>query len=227
MDRSAFPKDATRLQRARRASRSSATFLLVADIDRIVGFDLTTGQTAFQAPMEAGAPSLLNDIAPETEHFSRSRTDTIRGALYRLDLRTRRFATLATGIPGANGVTINSDGSSAIVVGVGNDFAGGMSSRFRSGRRATPTNGMRHSACLTAWRYFPMGGSSISNWVAADWPVDGQLIVCDCDRRHCSPAIFPAPAKRTSDISFDEAGDRLWIPLLLENRVDGIRFAMN
>ena len=169
---------------------------LVADIDRIVGFDLTTGQTAFQAPMEAGAPSLLNDIAPETDKFKSFAYHTIRGALYRLDLRTRRFTTLATGIPGANGVTINPDGSSAIVVGVGNDFAGGMFT-VSLGQTGDPDKWDAPFGMLDGIAILPDGRFVISNWVAADRPVDGQLIVCDGDRRHCRQQS-PRSAKRTS-----------------------------
>lgn len=46
VDARAFPKDATKLN-APKGLAVVGNLLLVADIDRIVGFDLTTGQTAF------------------------------------------------------------------------------------------------------------------------------------------------------------------------------------
>jgi hypothetical protein len=217
VDLHAFPRDASKLN-APKGLAVVDNLLLVADIDRIVGFDLTTGQTAFEARMDTDAPSLLNDIEPETENAVIA-TDTIRGALYRLDLRTRRFAVLATGMPGANGVTIASDRTSAIVVGVGNDFAGGNAFTVSLRHPGGPDKWDAPFGILDGIALLPDGRFVISDWVAVDRPADGQLIVCD-ERHHCSAGNLPARQRGPADISFDDAGGRLWIPLMLENRVE-------
>ncbi|WP_112311652.1 SMP-30/gluconolactonase/LRE family protein [Pseudogemmobacter bohemicus] len=97
--------------------------LYVADIDRIVGFDLQTGKQSFVVQMGCVQPCLLNDIAVAGGRLLVS--DTLRGQLYGLDSKTEGFTLLAEGIPGANGIVWDDTREEAMIVALGADFGGG------------------------------------------------------------------------------------------------------
>ncbi|NLH82013.1 MAG: hypothetical protein GX458_14375, partial [Phyllobacteriaceae bacterium] len=76
--------------------------LWVADVDRLVGFDLATRRQVFAAKVPPGGPTLLNDVAATADALLVS--DTLRGVVWRVDPTTGAFTTVADGIPGANGI---------------------------------------------------------------------------------------------------------------------------
>ena len=108
--------------------------LYVADIDRVVGFDLASGARLSVAELPGGDPSLANDLAAEPGGTLLV-SDTLRNALYRLDPETGIWTLLTDGLPGANGIAIRPDGG-IVVVGVGAGFAGiglGMMTKYTIG----------------------------------------------------------------------------------------------
>lgn len=151
--RHALPADGTRLDAPKGMARIGGT-LYVADIDRVVGFDLASGARLSVAELPGGDPSLANDLAAEPGGTLLV-SDTLRNALYRLDPETGIWTLLTDGLPGANGIAIRPDGG-IVVVGVGAGFAGGDTYALREGRRR---NGWREdrTGCSTGWRSRPTG----------------------------------------------------------------------
>ena len=77
VDLHAFPKGGDAKLNAPKGLAIVAGKLYVADIDRIIGFDLETHARAFEAVLPGDGPALLNDIAVEN-HQQLIVTDTLR-----------------------------------------------------------------------------------------------------------------------------------------------------
>lgn len=77
--------------------------LYVADLDRIVGFDMNTRKTVFELSIPQAA--MLNDIGSLENGFI-AVTDTYSGNIYKVNTRTKSFEVLGN-IPTVNGVSYN------------------------------------------------------------------------------------------------------------------------
>lgn len=97
--------------------------LYVADIDRVIGFDLGSRRRVVEI-MSPKSPTLLNDLAVESDE-SLLVSDTLASRVYRLRLAERSMTEIADGIPGANGVVVDRSNATAYVAGIGPDLSGG------------------------------------------------------------------------------------------------------
>lgn len=191
--------------------------LYVADIDRVVGFDIETREPVFEAKWEPGAPTLLNDLAVLDDQTLLV-SDTLGGALLRLDLETSSLATFVGDVPGANGIAIDARRHLAWIVGVGADFAGGglfvidLTQAQPSAHQVDGPFGI-----LDGIAVLPNGNLVISDWVSLE-PAPGRLLVVTSDgeeRRSIELGELQGPA----DFYFDRRRDALWIPAMTENCV--------
>lgn len=190
--------------------------LYVADIDRVVGFDIATREAVFEAIWEPNAPTLLNDLAV-LDDATLLVSDTLGGTLLRLDLTTGQFALIAPELPGANGIAIDPEARRAWIVGVGSDFMGGgvfavdLDEPERGARAIEGPFGVLDGVSL-----LPNGRLLISDWVSSE-PTPGRLLV-----------VTPANGKERSieldlhgpaDFYLDRKRDVLWIPAMTDNCV--------
>ena len=76
--------------------------LYVTDIDRVVGFDLRTRETVFEADASSLALFLNDLVAGDARTLLVS--DTFRNKVFQIDLLTKRVAVLPGTYPGANGL---------------------------------------------------------------------------------------------------------------------------
>ena len=189
--------------------------LYVADIDRIVGFDLQTHQQNFVVQMDCEQPCLLNDIAVVDDRLLFS--DTLRGRLYDLDPKTRQVTLLTKDIPGANGIAWDKARGEAIIVALGSDFAGGHLFTWSSARgvRQIPNSPF---GIFDGVAVLPNGRVLVSDWISfAGRP--GAMP--DLDPATGTASAFPLQTsiRGPADFSFDEADNRLWIPATLDGAV--------
>lgn len=195
--------------------------LYVADIDRVVGFALDSGARVFEAALIDGAPALLNDLDVESERTLLV-TDTVRGAVYRLDLDRREFTTIAERITGANGIAIDRSERRAYVVGLGDVLAGGTApgglfALDLAGGTLQQIEGPRGLFDGVALR--GAGELLISDWVAIVPAVPGVVASYTRAGVRGTNAPLDAGARSPADFYYDSARDRLWIPHTLDNRV--------
>lgn len=189
--------------------------LYVADIDRVVGFDLESHRQVFAATMHCAAPCLLNDIAVQGDRLLI--TDTLRGQLYALDPRTGVFALLAEGVPGANGIIWDAGHARAMIVAVGADFSGGdlFTWSVAEGLRKIPASPKR---IFDGISQLPDGRILVSDWRSLT-PTPGAFLSVDPDIGESHPVDLGLPIRGPADFAFDAAGDTLWIPATVDGAV--------
>lgn len=197
--------------------------ILVADIDRVVGFDIATHSLTFEAVLTGSGPALLNDIAVEGDR-SLIVTDTLRNAVYRLDLGSRTFATIATDIGGANGIALDRDRHLAYVVCVGADFSGGNVFRIALDGSEPVAMWQSPHGILDGVAVLPSGDLLVSDWGATDHPADGTITEYTADGRLVRQIETAAAMHGPADFSYDAETGRLWVPLMIDSRVVAVDF---
>lgn len=189
--------------------------LYVADVDRIVGFDLQTHQQTFVFQVDCEQPCLLNDIAAVDDRLLFS--DTLRGRLYDLDPKTRQVTLLADDIPGANGIAWDKERGEAMIAALGADFAGGHLFTWSSaqGLRQIPNSPF---GVFDGVAVLPNGQVLVSDWInLAGTP--GAMLRLDPTTGAASDFPLQTPILGPADFSFDETNNRLWIPSTLGDAV--------
>lgn len=212
----ALPQGAERLD-APKGMAIIGSRLFVADIDRVVGFDLERRARVFEAAI-GGGDTLLNDLAVENDETLLV-TDTVRGALYRLRIIDRSFVEVAHGIVGANGVTVDPTQRLAWVVGLGDALGGG---RTPGNIHRVPLDGggvttlEGHQGLFDGVGFLATGALVVSDWVALTEPSAGKLIVLGQAEHRASP---PFAGHGPADFWVDREHGRVWVPRTLDHRV--------
>ncbi|MRH92524.1 hypothetical protein GFY24_34755 [Nocardia sp. SYP-A9097] len=193
--------------------------VFVADIDRVVGYDVDTHGQVFEATLGGDVPVLLNDLALLDPHTLLV-TDTVRGTVYRLDLETKKFEQLAAGIPGANGIAVDSSGQVAYVVGVGADFSGGDLWRLDLAQNpvAPQRVGGIHGV-LDGLAVLANGNLVISDWIGSQGDQPGTVTIYRDDGVEVAAVKLPENLHGPADFTVDPAGRNLWLPAMPDNRV--------
>jgi len=193
--------------------------LYVADIDRVAGFDLASGRRVFDAVIDGSAPAMLNDLAVEDERTLLV-SDTLRGTLHRLDLRNGRYTLLASDIPGANGIAVDARQQRAYVVGLGAQFEGGdlFEVDLRAPGTARRVEGGPHGI-LDGVALQADGRLVVSDWVKLGAPTPGVVEIVERGGRVVGTLAAPVPLHGPADFHLDAAGQRLWVPSMLDNQV--------
>lgn len=193
--------------------------LFVADVDRVVAFDTTTHARAFDVPSPSRGATLLNDLVVAKDR-SVLVTDTLAGALYRLDLAARTLVPLADGMAGANGVAFDATNHRAIVACIGEGFRGGD-------LYAVPLDGAPKERIGAAHGLFDGiavrhdGAIVVSDWIAIAPPHDGALVAID-RAGSIVRTIALAGMHGPADFAYDAATETLWIPRTLDGAVTAI-----
>ena len=220
----AFPRSGSLLH-APKGMAAVRNTLYVADVDRVVGFDLSTHVQVFEAVVES--PALLNDLDAESD-VAILVTDTVKGTVSRLQLADGAFSPVARDIPGANGVAIDRASRIAWIVGLGTALSGGQEA---GAVFAVPLDGGAVRQLKAARGLFdgvamlPSGELLVSDWVAIDKPTPGRLATYRATGERGSTLALPSEVHGPADFYYDAARNELWIPQTLDNRVMVVRVA--
>jgi sugar lactone lactonase YvrE len=217
----AFPKGDDAKLNAPKGLAIVAGRLYVADIDRIVGFDLKTHARVFEAALTGEGPALLNDIAVETDRHLII-TDTLHNAVYRLDLGSRTFSTIATDVAGANGVALDAERRLAYVVGVGADFSGGNVFRISlDGSKPTEMWQSPHGI-LDGVAFLQSGDLLVSDWGTTGNPAEGTITAYTIEGKRVRQIDAGMVLHGPADFTYDAETGKLWVPLMIDGRVIAI-----
>lgn len=189
--------------------------LYVADIDRIVGFDLQSGQRSFAVQIDCAQACMLNDVAVAGERLLIS--DTLRGQLYGLDPKVEGFTLLAEGIPGANGIVWDDTREEAMIVALGADFGGGHVFTWAEaeGLSQIPDSPF---GVFDGVAMLPDGRLLVSDWVSLT-PQPGVMRSVDPVTGAASEVRLEVPIQGPADFALDEESNTLWIPATLDGAV--------
>ena len=189
--------------------------LFVADIDRIVGFNVDTRQQVFVLDFSAEGTRFLNDLTViDDKTLMVSATD--KGTIYQVSLAgSPRIRTVARGIEGVNGLYFDPDSGRIYVVSFGENGHVGVLQQGKEG-----------------WRYHALTGSI--------GQLDGVALLSDrevlfSDWQHASEGTpLGVYHLRTGKVSFlslgvsvdgpadffyDQVTRQLWLPRMKENKV--------
>lgn len=211
----AFPSDGGKLDAPKGMAVLGGT-LYVADIDRVVGFDLTTRRQVFEAKVPAGGPTLLNDVAATQDALVVS--DTLRSVVWRVDVHSGAFATIADGIPGANGIVRDAAGKRLLVVGLGAKFDGGDLFEIPDGGAARRIAKGPHGI-LDGLALLPDGRMVISDWRSIDPPTAGAVTLHAADGTLTKTLDFGRAIRGPADFAVDVAKGEIWIPAMVDETV--------
>lgn len=191
--------------------------LYVADIDRVVGFDLASRAQVFEARLPTTGPTLANDLAVVDDGLLLV-SETLGGAVWALDLGSGSFARVSDSVPGANGILYDPATRSALVVGLGADFKGGDVFRVSFDGATVRVPASPHGIFDGIAR-LPDGSVLVSDWISLEPPVPGRFLRLGSDGAGPGEAFDPGAAVAgPADFSIDATG-ALWIPATLENAV--------
>lgn len=224
LERHALPSDGSRLD-APKGMAVTGGILYVADIDRIAAFDTATGARRPDHALPPGGPAFANDLAAEPAGTLLV-TDTLRNAVYRLDPATGGWTLLTDAIPGANGIALDAGGQTATIAGIGAGFTGGDIYTLPlapdpSGAPDTPRPAPQRLAAsphglLDGIALRPDGTVLVSDWIAFDPPVPGQILAVTPGGT-TTPVATP-PLTGPADFALTPDG-HLWIPSIPTNSV--------
>ncbi|WP_067830025.1 SMP-30/gluconolactonase/LRE family protein [Nocardia inohanensis] len=213
----ALPREGDPVLNAPKGMAHIGNNLYVADVDRIVGYDMDTREQVFVAAM--GKAGLLNDIAvlnPTTLLV----TDTMAASVYRLDLETRQFALLSKGMSGANGIAVDPAGQVAYVAALGVDFGGGNVYRLDlTAETVTPVRFGTLFGIYDGVAIRPNGDAVVSDWVSTPGDEPGAVTVYSPDGTASAAVATPVPLHGPADVALDPDGLSVWIPAVADNRV--------
>ncbi|QLY33636.1 SMP-30/gluconolactonase/LRE family protein [Nocardia huaxiensis] len=194
--------------------------VFVADIDRVVGYDVDTHGQVFEAPLSGDEPAMLNDLAL-LDSKTLLVSDSLRGIVYRLDLESKSFESLATAIPGANGIALDPSGKVAFVAGTGADFTGGdlwrldLTQNPVVPQRVGSVHGVLDGIAVPA-----NGTIVISDWVSTTNPDQaGSVQVYNPDGSLSATVRLPDNLRGPADFTLDGTGRNIWVPAMADNRV--------
>ncbi|WP_417767546.1 SMP-30/gluconolactonase/LRE family protein [Stappia sp.] len=190
--------------------------LYVADIDRIVGFDVASRRKVFEARVPAGEPGLLNDIAVVPHGLAVS--DTLRGTVYRVDLGTGAFEAIASGIPGANGIAWDARGNRLLVAGLGARFEGGDLFEVTADGKVRKLGKGPHGI-LDGLALLPDERMLISDWRSFDPPSPGGISLHAGDGTELARLSLPREVHGPADFAVDAASGLIWVPVMRDGTV--------
>jgi len=211
----AFPTGEGKLDAPKGMAILSGT-LYVADIDRIVGFDLATREQVFETRVPAGGSTLLNDLAVMEGGLVVS--DTLRGNIYRVDVGAGTFTTIAEGIPGANGLVWDTAKKRVLVVGLGAKFEGGDLYEISAEGQVRKIEWGPHGI-LDGLALLPDGRMIISDWRSIDPPAPGAITLYAADGSASEPLDLGREIHGPADFTVDVSRWEIWLPATVDGAI--------
>jgi hypothetical protein len=181
-----------------------------ADINRVVGFNVRTGEQVFEISIPA---KMLNDLCKvDDKHLCVS--ETVSGRILLIDITDKSTRYLGT-IEGANGVTYDAKTGILYAVGMGANMSGGK--MYSKAIKSTDT----------VFSELPNSPTGIfdglelydnTHLLASDWisftSKKGRLVIYDLVNH--TMKVYEVDAG-PADISYDQSSQTIYIPQMMKN----------
>jgi DNA-binding beta-propeller fold protein YncE len=184
--------------------------IYTADINRVVGFNIHSGEPVFEVGIDA---KLLNDLCRvDDTHICVS--ETMSGRVLLIDLTDKSTHFLGT-ITGANGVTYDEKKGVLYAVGMGPNMTGGKMYMKELKNSDTVFTELPNSptGIFDGLELYDDSHLLTSDWVSFT-AKNGRLIVYDLVNHNSR--IYEVDAG-PADITFDRASGTVYIPQMLKN----------
>lgn len=198
--------------------------LYAADIDRIVGFDLTSRRQSTDISFAGVNATFLNDVLAVGD-TALLVSDSGQGRVYALTLASGRIRTLPGLAPGANGLAYDAAARTLYVATLGPGFNGQgqllACAWPATGPEAPFTALPVPPGFFDGLAVLPGGRLLYSDWVslAASPAVPGRLTLYDPRTRQTTAVPLPAGLTSPADFYLDPRRQQVLIPSTLGNRV--------
>jgi len=186
----------------------------VTDIDRVVGFDINSGQQVFELKIPGAA--FLNDLCKAGDNML-AVSESMNNKVYLINTSGKTFY-FAGSVAGANGVTFDTKTRQLFVCGMGTQMSG-SGKLYVKDINSTDTvfTELQNSPTGTFDGLEMMDDSHllVSDWINFNSD-KGRLVIYDL-KNHTTTAysIEAGPA----DIYFDKSSGKVYIPQLPKNRI--------
>jgi|KBSMisStaDraftv2_1062788.scaffolds.fasta_scaffold54305_2 DNA-binding beta-propeller fold protein YncE len=188
--------------------------LYASDIDRVVGFDINSGEQIFELNIPGAA--FLNDLCKAEDNML-AVSESMSGKIYLINTSNKSFKFFGS-IPGANGVTYDANTKQL--------YACGMGAQMNGTGKLYVKDINSKDTLFTELQNSPTGVFDglemmdndhllVSDWISFNSD-KARLVVYDL-KNHTSTSypVEPGPA----DIHFDKASGNVYIPQLPKNRI--------
>ncbi|MDP4265323.1 MAG: hypothetical protein Q8941_22545 [Bacteroidota bacterium] len=184
--------------------------IYVADINRVVGFNIRSGEQSFELGIKA---ILLNDLCKvDDKHIAVS--ETMSGRVLLIDLTDKSIRFLGT-VEGANGLTYDGKKGMLYANGMGVNMSGGKiySKELRSQDTVFTELPNSPTGIFDGLEIYDNNHLLASDWVSFT-SKKGRLIVYDLDKHTTtSYDVDAGPA----DITYDRSSNTVYIPQMMKN----------
>lgn len=185
--------------------------LFVADLDRVVGFDINNRKTIFKLMIDGA--KLLNDIC-QLENGFIAVTETVSGNIYKINIANKSFEIIGN-IPTVNGVAYNQKTKQLLVCSNGQNYGDGSiylkaeNSEFKE--LPNIANGF-----FDGIEWIDDDRILISDWVTFPVNGSGKLWIYNLKNQQSE---FNITDESVADIFYDIKTSKIYMPQMLHNRV--------
>lgn len=188
--------------------------LYVSDIDRVVGFDITSGEQVFELSIPDAA--FLNDLC-SVENDMLAVSESVHGKVYLVNIANKTFKFFGS-IAGANGITYDRKTKRL--------FACGMGAQMNGGGKLYVKDINSKDTVFTELPNSPTGVfdglemTDNNHLLASDWisfnSSKGRFVLYDLKNHTTAEYSYEAGS---ADICYDKTSGKIYIPQLPKNRV--------
>ncbi|WP_428232605.1 acetolactate decarboxylase [Flavobacterium sp.] len=185
--------------------------LYVADLERVVGFDINTRKTVFE--LEIPNAVILNDICRLEKGFI-AVTETVSGNIYKINTGTRAYEIIGN-IPTINGISFHEKTNQLAVCTNGKNLGQGAV-YIKKGNGNFEELPNISNGFFDGIEWLDDSHLIISDWVTFPTIGFGKLWTYDLKKKQ---ANFLFTEESTADIYYDHVTNKIWMPQMFQNKV--------
>lgn len=185
--------------------------LYVADLNRVVGFDIDTKKTVFE--LKVPDAKILNDVCLLSKGFI-GVTETLSGNIYRINTQNKSFEIIGN-IPTANGINYNAKTDQIVVCTNGKNYGDG-SIYIKSGKGNFIKLPNIANGFFDGIEWLDDTHLLISDWVAFPTIGYGKLWTYDLVSQKSDMLLTE---ESIADIYYNQSSQKIFMPQMLKNRV--------
>lgn len=185
--------------------------LYVADLERVVGFDISTRKTIFELAIPEA--TVLNDICRLENGFI-GVTDTYSGNIYKVNTRTKSFEIIGN-IPTINGISFNKN-TNRIAVCTAGETLGEGSVYIRTGNEDFRQLPNISNGFFDGIEWIDDNHLLISDWVIFPTKGYGKLWIYNLKNQQAAMLLTE---ESIADIFYNPATQKIYMPQMLKNKV--------
>ena len=187
------------------------SILYVADLERIVGFDINSRTTVFELAIPQA--TVLNDICRLENGFI-GVTDTYSGNIYKVNTRTKSFEIIGN-IPTINGISFNRN-TNQLAVCTNGETLGEGAVYIKTGNGDFQKLPNIANGFFDGVEWLDDNHLLISDWVTFPTKGYGKLWIYDLVNQQPEMLLTE---ESVADIYYDHSSQKIYMPQMLKNKV--------